>query len=582
MAYSNNENRPKLTHKPYDLIQIVRYLFIGIVIGLIYIGVAGISFYLVIRQFCGNINDVLDAIYFPIVLMTSSGYKDLTPHSDIAILLATFFALLGVVVFGVPMLFGAKILLPTQPKLKAILEILDKDPEVKHWSVIKIRWKVPVGLLAVHMVGGVIFMVSIGKKNFFWALSCVFSTIITVLNDEKCFSTKDRRIFAVIWILFGMTNLSLLLYVFTEAWTERSRWVFAKELRKRNAILAGLQPSKKLEADGNMRKERFLMLKLMERIKARELGMEVNANVRGSRVIDNDEEGLSLEEKLQKYLNIDDLWEICIFFFGYLGLSIVIFYAARDHISGEEKTNSILDTIYFVVVIMTSVGYGDLQPNKGPLALTLATIFAIAGIILFGQLLSIGTTSLGIQQENRPSKDPNTATAKKLIKKQCKRVAIYYLVLIVVGMVIIFSTEDLDFIHALYCISITITSAEDQKEPTDEESKPAEPKADKPKPAEPKADKPKPAKPKAGDKPPFEYYPHDKPKPASDYGHPGVFEIVPSDGTSDEDYQKELQKLLATKLVTEEDIKAIKKNFDRLDVNHTGRLTLRQVMLSKR
>ncbi|KVH99180.1 Ion transport 2 [Cynara cardunculus var. scolymus] len=479
---------------PFDLIHTVWYLFIGTIICLAYIGVAGICFYFVIHQFSGSkINSVLDTFYVTVVLLTSNGYKDLTPDSDIAILFATFFAFTGVVVFGALMSLGAKIFLDSQLNLRMILEKLKKDPELSYLRVAKIKWKEPVVLLAVHMAGGIVFLVSIGNMNFFRALYCVSSTITTVLSDEECFSIKDRRIFALDALRFygGMDS-------------KKQMDVSEKEFKRKSCNC--MQPSDDLDADGHMREEEFILLFAKEIEKLCKIGMEANIN-----------------EKL-----------------------------VRHQISGQEKTNSFLDTVYFAIITMTSAGYGDLHPNEGLFALTLALLFALLGMFLFGLLLSIGSTFLANQLELRrrdikSGDDRNTDTAKelkrKLIKRKGKRVAVYFVVVMVIGTVIMILTEDLHFVRAVYCISITITSActekcfstkmgrsfamvlllvgaiyknyvlftmtdvyieirqrlSIQKEPPDEESKPAEPKAPKPKARKsklPKSAAPKPEAPK--------------------------------------------------------------------------------------
>ncbi|KAJ9565675.1 hypothetical protein OSB04_001641 [Centaurea solstitialis] len=64
-------------------------------------------------------------------------------------------------------------------------------------------------------------------------------------------------------------------------------------------------------------------------------------------------------------------------------------------------------------------------------------------------------------------KNVATATSKELIlsliKKKVKRIAIYLLLLMFVGTTMLMRIEDLDFIHALYCTSITITSSGTEK-----------------------------------------------------------------------------------------------------------------------
>ncbi|KAJ9568176.1 hypothetical protein OSB04_004142 [Centaurea solstitialis] len=164
-------------------------------------------------------------------------------------------------------------------------------------------------------------------------------------------------------------------------------------------------------------------------------------------------------------MNSDDLWNMAIQFVIYFGSSAVIFYAARYHVSNEKKTNDILDTVYFAFVIMTSVGYGDLSP-RSPLAFILASVFSLWGMYVFGLLLHMALDVLDDQQQDilRKNWSHNVAsTARELIKKKAKIIGLSLLGIMVVETVILIPIENLDFIHALYCISITITSAGTEK-----------------------------------------------------------------------------------------------------------------------
>ncbi|KAJ9567248.1 hypothetical protein OSB04_003214 [Centaurea solstitialis] len=438
------------------------HVFIGIVWGVGYIVVAGIFFYFVRHQFSGYTNSVFDVIvYFPIVLMTSSGYKDLTPKSPLAKLFAIFFAFAGVVVFGVLLGQSAKILLPTQQDVHKIFDILLEDPEVQHWSKIKIRWKRPLLLFAVHMVIGSVLLALIGNMHISSAMRCVSSTFTTVLTDEKCFSTKDTRIFAVFWILLGMGTLGLMLYEITETLTQRSNWLFAK---KNLHIYRPFKESPKFDSDGNMERD-DLFKSMVKEWKSQDKNEDSN-NKHGQRDAGKGQNS-RIPDKLVQHVNKDFL-KVFVFLAVYVNFSMIIFYAARDHIEKERKTNSFLDTLYFTFITMTSAGYGDIQPKNEPLALILASIFAILGLIFFEQLLTIGSTILveqkyQLQGRLRSRELQYTPTTMellpKLIKEKGKKVGIGFMVLMVVGTVFVIVSEKLNFIHALYCISITITSA---------------------------------------------------------------------------------------------------------------------------
>ncbi|KAJ0045000.1 hypothetical protein Pint_03872 [Pistacia integerrima] len=63
---------------------------------------------------------------------------------------------------------------------------------------------------------------------------------------------------------------------------------------------------------------------------------------------------------------------------GYLSAGTICFYSVKSQITGK-KTNGIVDSIYFCIVTMTTVGYGDLVPNS-VLAKLLACAFVFAGM----------------------------------------------------------------------------------------------------------------------------------------------------------------------------------------------------------
>jgi len=82
---------------------------------------------------------------------------------------------------------------------------------------------------------------------------------------------------------------------------------------------------------------------------------------------------------------------------AYLGGGTLCFFLIRNQIKGQ-KTNGILDSIYFCVVTMTTVGYGDLVPDS-ILAKLLACIYVFTGMALVGLFPSQATDYVVEKQE---------------------------------------------------------------------------------------------------------------------------------------------------------------------------------------
>nr|XP_028945229.1 two-pore potassium channel 1-like [Malus domestica] len=81
----------------------------------------------------------------------------------------------------------------------------------------------------------------------------------------------------------------------------------------------------------------------------------------------------------------------------YLGIGTLCFYLVRHQLKGE-KTNGLLDAVYFCIVTMTTVGYGDLVPNS-VLSKLLACAFVFSGMALVGMILSKAADYLVEKQE---------------------------------------------------------------------------------------------------------------------------------------------------------------------------------------
>ncbi|KAB2615405.1 two-pore potassium channel 1-like [Pyrus ussuriensis x Pyrus communis] len=151
----------------------------------------------------------------------------------------------------------------------------------------------------------------------------------------------------------------------------------------------------------------------------------------------------------------------------YLGLGTVCFYLVRNQLKGE-KTNGVVDAVYFCIVTMTTVGYGDLVPNS-VLSKLLACAFVFSGMALIGMILSKAADYLVEKQELLLVKALHTS--KKVghieilkdietnsLRYKCIVVFILLLLLILVGTVFLATVEKLSLVDSFYCVCCTITT----------------------------------------------------------------------------------------------------------------------------
>ncbi|KAM5584485.1 two-pore potassium channel 1 [Rosa sericea] len=159
--------------------------------------------------------------------------------------------------------------------------------------------------------------------------------------------------------------------------------------------------------------------------------------------------------------------KVAIFLTVYLGVGTICFYLVRHQIEGV-KTNGILDAVYFCIVTMTTLGYGDLVPDS-TLAKLLACAFVFTGMALIGLILSKAADYLVEKQEillikalHVRQKFGQTDVLKEVetnsLRYKCITVFILLLVLMISGTIFLATVEKLDLVDAFYCVCSTITT----------------------------------------------------------------------------------------------------------------------------
>ncbi|RDX71992.1 Two-pore potassium channel 1, partial [Mucuna pruriens] len=159
---------------------------------------------------------------------------------------------------------------------------------------------------------------------------------------------------------------------------------------------------------------------------------------------------------------------VLLFLAAYLGGGTLCFLLTRHQIKGI-KTNGFLDAIYFCVVTMTTVGYGDLVPNS-KLAKLLACIYVFTGMALVGLILSKAADYIVEKQEiflvrtllckgeNFGPEELCKEVGTNKVKYKFMLATSTFLVLMIVGTVFLYFIENLDFVDALYCVCSTVTT----------------------------------------------------------------------------------------------------------------------------
>ncbi|XP_074271951.1 two-pore potassium channel 1-like isoform X2 [Silene latifolia] len=223
------------------------FLHVFLVLSL-YLGVGTICFVLVRAQLDGKkTTDVVDALYFCIVTMTTVGYGDLVPATTLAKLLSCFFVFTGMAIVGMILSQAADYFVEKHEALmaKALLLRHKATPAqiLKEVETNKTKYKLLMALLFLILLitFGTFFLTLHEHMRLIDAFYCVCATITTLGYGDASFVTRGGRIFAVFWILSSTLCLAQFFFYLTEFYTESRRRSILKRVLSRKLTLADIE-----------------------------------------------------------------------------------------------------------------------------------------------------------------------------------------------------------------------------------------------------------------------------------------------------------------------------------------------------
>ncbi|XP_056685250.1 two-pore potassium channel 1 isoform X2 [Spinacia oleracea] len=213
-----------------------------------------LALYLVVGTFCfvfirGQLkgkktNEVVDALYFCIVTMTTVGYGDLVPATTLAKLLSSMFVFSGMAIVGMILSKAADYIVEKNEAL--VVKAFNLQDEVNS----------PAELLQVMPAG-------------------TSKTIYNTLGyGDESFATSRGRLFAVFWILSSTICLAQFFFYLTELYTERRQKSFLDWVLTRKLTHADIEAAD-LDDDNVVSAAEFVIMKLkeMEKITAEDVTM---------------------------------------------------------------------------------------------------------------------------------------------------------------------------------------------------------------------------------------------------------------------------------------------------------------------
>ncbi|XP_037428647.1 two pore potassium channel b-like [Triticum dicoccoides] len=154
---------------------------------------------------------------------------------------------------------------------------------------------------------------------------------------------------------------------------------------------------------------------------------------------------------------------------AYVVAGTTVFYLFMDHMSGHRSGSRVIDALYFCVVTMTTVGYGDLVPSSDTGKL-LASAFAFGGVAVVGTSLSKSADYLVEKQESLVFRAVHAANFGKHPARELRAMEMnrtwYKLYAagallaasVASGTVVLWKGEGMRPVDALYCVCATVTT----------------------------------------------------------------------------------------------------------------------------
>jgi len=148
----------------------------------------------------------------------------------------------------------------------------------------------------------------------------------------------------------------------------------------------------------------------------------------------------------------------------YLMVGIICFSLLQQELRGVT-TSTLVDALYFSIVTMTTVGYGDLVP-QGVVAKLFTCAFVFVGFGLVGVLVSGAANYLVEKQETILARKFHQQESDEIVdddevvgaKWKTAIAGAMVLVLCVTGVLMLMFCEGMSFIDAFYCVCVTVTT----------------------------------------------------------------------------------------------------------------------------